>query len=144
MGTARVKSLKVRPFQSVDLCFEIDGIIGEQNLFTAKLGETVKAFDLNAFYKSLTPPQPTAGDINRPGLLKFDSQAIHTAVAPSLLYGLGRAHESGARQGDRDAGERLLSKIRQSIECDQSNTRRLRPESGEFKARPAHEVGRNF
>jgi hypothetical protein len=36
----------------------------------------------------LTPPQPTTGDPTRPGLLKFNSKAIHEAVAPSLLYAL--------------------------------------------------------
>jgi hypothetical protein len=79
MAKAKVHDLKVRPIQSVDLCFEVDGIIGEQNFQLAKLGARVKAFDLVGFYGNLGQ---SAGDGTRPGLLKFDSKTIYDAVKP--------------------------------------------------------------
>jgi hypothetical protein len=81
MATAKVHDLKVRPVQSVDLCFEMDGIIGEQNLQLAQLGTRVTAFDLVSFCANFGQSK---GDPTRPGLLKFDSQAIYDAVKPTL------------------------------------------------------------
>ncbi len=77
MASATAISLIVRPFQSVDLCFEVAGIIGEQNNALAQLGVRVTAFDLGSFYAQLLD---SAGVTSRPGLLKFDSQAIHAAL----------------------------------------------------------------
>jgi hypothetical protein len=84
MATAKAISLKVRPIQSVDLCFEVSGIIGEQNFNLAKLGTRVQAFDLAGFYANLLASK---GDASRPGLLKFDSQAIHEAVTSGATGG---------------------------------------------------------
>src|SRR5271166_162742 len=84
MATAKVSSLKVRPTQSVDLCFEVDGILGEQVMANAKLGASVSAFNLDALYTALG--QNNSVVAARPGLLKYDSQAIHDA-AKSMAFG---------------------------------------------------------
>jgi hypothetical protein len=86
MPSAKVHDLKVRPLQSVDLCFEIDGILGEQNAAMAMLGLPVTPFDFATFYSNLGVEQNSAD----PGRLKYDSQTIHNdpAVSAALLFGL--------------------------------------------------------
>jgi hypothetical protein len=86
MASAKVRDLKVRPIQSVDLCFEVSGVIGEQNTTLAALGAPVTAFDLAAFYAGLGVEANTAD----PGHLKYDSQHIHDdpAIQAALLFGL--------------------------------------------------------
>jgi biotin carboxyl carrier protein len=74
---AQVVSLKVRPIQSVDLCFEVTGVISEQNFALAQFGARLSTFDLPSFYAGLLAP---AGVATRPGLLKFDSAAIRSAL----------------------------------------------------------------
>ena len=83
MAQAKVRSLKVRPIQSVDLAFEVDGVLGEQNFALAELSVQVTKFDLEAFYAGLS--QTVAGNDGR---LKFDSKTIHDTVQASLLFGL--------------------------------------------------------
>src|SRR5437764_111947 len=78
---AKAVALKVRPFQSVDLCFEVNGIIGEWNPVLAVHGAQVDAFPLDPFYAHLLD---SANDPSRPGLLKFDSQAIHAALTAAV------------------------------------------------------------
>ena len=53
MPAAKVHNLKVRPLQSVDLCFEVDGILGEQNAKMPMLGLPVIGFDFASFYAGL-------------------------------------------------------------------------------------------
>jgi biotin carboxyl carrier protein len=81
---AYVVSLKVRPIQSVDLCFEVAGVIGEQNFALAQFGARLSGFDLPTFYNGLLA---SAGAAARPGLLKFDSTAIHTALTSGASGG---------------------------------------------------------
>lgn len=83
MAIAKPINLKVRPLQSVDLCFQVDGVIGGQP-DVHLLGKTVTKFDLPALYASLGQTVGAAA----PGRLRFDSQAIRTAAAPSILYEL--------------------------------------------------------
>jgi multidrug resistance efflux pump len=86
MAVAKVRDLRVRPLQSVDLCFEVDGVLGEQNASMPMLGLPVTPFDFAAFYAGLGV-EKTAGD---PGRLKFDSQTIHDdpQVAAAMLFAL--------------------------------------------------------
>jgi hypothetical protein len=86
MPSAKVHDLKVRPLQSVDLCFEVDGILGEQNAQMPMLGLPVTPFNFAAFNANLGVERNGAD----PGRLKFDSQAIHddANVQASLLFAL--------------------------------------------------------
>ena len=109
-------SLRVRPFQSVDLCFEVGGIIGYQNPLLAVRGVRLTPFDLPGFYGNLLQSQ---GNTQRPGLLKYDSTAIIADLTSQssqgpLLYSL-RAENVKALL-DKAIGERaelLLQKVRQ-------------------------------
>jgi hypothetical protein len=83
MGTAKAINLKVRPLQSVDLCFQVDGILGTQPDIHL-LGKPVTKFDLPSLYQSLGDPQ-SASNLGR---LKYDSQTIQTAVQASILFAL--------------------------------------------------------
>src|SRR5450755_3404463 len=117
MATARALNLRVRPLQSVDLAFPIDGIIGGQSDIhdIHLLGKPVKAFDLNHFYgllgdvivpsfeitgskggvlsvKTFTPcPQPLGW-----GRLRYDSAAIYAALRPFVLFELRAEHIKAA------------------------------------------------
>jgi multidrug resistance efflux pump len=83
MATAKAINLRVRPLQSVDLCFQVDGIVGDQSEIHL-LGKQVAGFDLPSFYGTLGQPVSPA-NLAR---LKFDSQAIRNAVLPSVLFEL--------------------------------------------------------
>ena len=92
MPKAKAISLKVRPIQSADLCFEVDGIIGDQNFKLTNrdvadlsfLGARVQAFDFASFYAGFG--QPVDGEhLSR---LKFDSTGIRQAVSSSMLFAL--------------------------------------------------------
>ena len=68
--SAKVVSLRVRPFGVSHLCFETDGILGDLNLTlnpnaAGLLGGTVPAFDFDLFYGVLgsRPTQPATGNI---------------------------------------------------------------------------------
>jgi hypothetical protein len=85
MATARAINLRVRPLQSVDLCFQVDGVIGDQPEIHL-LGKTVSKVDLPALYGTLgqtLPPGP--GGASR---LKFDSATIRSQLGSSVLYEL--------------------------------------------------------
>src|SRR5262245_10220470 len=82
MAAGRAINLKVRPLQSVDLCFPTDGIIGDQPDLHL-LGKSITKFDLPVFYGTLL--QTVTG---KPARLKFDSAAIRTALQPSILFEL--------------------------------------------------------
>lgn len=86
MPNAKVRNLKVRPLQSADLCFEVDGIMGEQNAQMPMLGLPVVRFDFATFYAKLGVENNAAD----PGRLKYDSQTIRTdpSVVASLLFAL--------------------------------------------------------
>ncbi|MFL0177396.1 HlyD family efflux transporter periplasmic adaptor subunit, partial [Mycobacterium sp. SMC-13] len=103
MATAKPINLRVRPLQSVDLSFAIDGIIGAQT-DPHILGRTVQRFDLTAFCADLSAvstersdPQMGAGaalnTIALPadeqplgwGRLRYDSTAIRSQLAPHIL-----------------------------------------------------------
>ncbi|KAA0103709.1 HlyD family secretion protein [Mycolicibacterium sp. P1-5] len=117
MTTARAINLRVRPLQSVDLAFPIDGIIGAQS-DVHLLGKQVKAFDLNEVYGVLgdvivpafkvqkyskghfgavvetdtaAGPQPLGW-----GRLKYDSAAIHQLLQPYVLFELRAEHLKAA------------------------------------------------
>jgi hypothetical protein len=80
---AQVVSLTVRPIQSVNLCFEVSGVIGEQNPTLAQLGARVSAFNFAAFYDNANL-LVSAGVAKQPGLLKFDSAALHAALTAAV------------------------------------------------------------
>lgn len=117
MTTARAINLRVRPLQSVDLAFPIDGIIGVQS-DVHLLGKQVKAFDLNSVYgllgevivptfkeqayshghfgastKTYTAPGPQPLGWGR---LKYDSAAIHQLLQPYVLFELRAEHLKAA------------------------------------------------
>jgi biotin carboxyl carrier protein len=80
---AKVRTLRVLPLNAANLCFSVDGIVGE---FNVALGQSVAAFDFATFYAGLgaTVTGPT-GDQSS---LKYNSQAIHddpSVKAASLL-----------------------------------------------------------
>src|SRR5438045_431165 len=79
----KISNLKVRPLQSVDLCFEVDGIIGDQGP-TAVLGSPVTKFVFSSFYSNLLVPQ----SMSAPARLKYDSDKIRNETAPSMLFAL--------------------------------------------------------
>lgn len=99
MAAGKAINLKVRPLQSVDLCFQVDGVIGAQPDLHL-LGKPVPKFDLPGLYASLGQPQSAAN----PGRLKFDAQAIHDAVNVSVLFEL-RAEPTKAAL-DKAIGQR--------------------------------------
>jgi multidrug resistance efflux pump len=78
----RAINLRVRPLQSVDLCFPVDGIISDQSDIHL-LGTPVTAFDLPGFYSTLGQTVPAD-----PSRLKFDSQTIRNTIKPSILFEL--------------------------------------------------------
>ena len=79
MSAAKIRNLMVRPSQSANLCFDVDGILGEMN---AQLGSNVTEFNFAAFYANLG-----ATLRGNPGVLSYNSQGIHSdvAVQASLL-----------------------------------------------------------
>lgn len=118
----------MRPLQSVDLSFPVDGIVGAQHDIRL-LGKAVKAFDLARFYAALgTVLSPTVHQrpIANPshatfeptrtvtlpasdqplgwGRLKYDSKAIREEMAASLLFEL-RAEQVRAAL-DKAVGQR--------------------------------------
>jgi hypothetical protein len=62
LSSAKVISLRVRPFGVSHLCFEVDGILGDMN---TQLGALAPFFDFDAFYAILgaMPAQPATGSI---------------------------------------------------------------------------------
>lgn len=112
MAPAKAINLRVRPLQSADLSFPVDGIIGAQPDIHL-LGKTVKAFDLSAFYAQLStvlspmvwvPPKfdPAHGALTQGryvslpasdqplgwGRLKYDSRAITEEINLGILFAL--------------------------------------------------------
>lgn len=82
MATGKAINLRVRPIQSVDLCFPIDGVIGHQpaNL----VGQMVQGLDLGQSLFPLldqTDPQDS-------GRLIYNSNAIYNGVANFVLSSL--------------------------------------------------------
>jgi hypothetical protein len=80
---AKAINLRVRPLQSVDLCFPVDGIIADQP-DVHLLGKPVTAFDLPTLYGKLGGPAVVPDK----GRLKYDSAAIRGEVGGGLLFGL--------------------------------------------------------
>ncbi|WP_314612111.1 HlyD family secretion protein [Streptomyces stackebrandtii] len=80
MTSGKAVSLRVRPVQSVDLCYPTDGVIRFQP--DSLLGTTVARFDLDSLYSSLGN---VGGDKSR---LIWDSEAIQAAMRPHLLSAL--------------------------------------------------------
>src|SRR2546423_408190 len=83
MAAGKAINLKVRPLQSVDLCFQLDGVLGAQPDIHL-LGKPVTRFDLPTLYAALSQ---SVSAVNL-GRLKYDSQGIHDAVQASILYEL--------------------------------------------------------
>ena len=82
-----VVDLKVRPIQSADLCFEVDGILGEQNPALASLGTQITGFDLQAnLYAHLGDLQSIGS-----GRLAYDSATIRKTLAPRCSSHFGRS-----------------------------------------------------
>jgi hypothetical protein len=82
MGTAKVVSMRSRPFQITHLCFDSDGILGALN---TQLGAPATAFDFPTFNATLAAAPTVAGD---PSRLLYDFPAIQTHVAPVALAAL--------------------------------------------------------
>jgi hypothetical protein len=82
MGTAKVVSLSVRPFQVTHLCFEADGILGQLNV---ELGSAAVAFNFAGFYATLGAMPPSASDPTR---LNYNFLEIQAFTAPSTLASL--------------------------------------------------------
>ena len=108
MTAAKAINLRVRPLQSVDLNFPVDGIVGAQSDIHL-LGKPVKAFDLNKLYSVLgTVVTPRAPDIgldkgkilqeapllpasDQPfgwGRLKYDCSTIRNELGDYVLFEL--------------------------------------------------------
>jgi hypothetical protein len=82
MGTAKVVSIKSRPFQVAHLCFDSDGILDTLN---TQLGATAAGFNYPTFYATMAS-RPTVPGI--PSRLLYDFLAIQAATAPSALASL--------------------------------------------------------
>jgi hypothetical protein len=128
-NSAKAINLRVRPLQSVDLSFPIDGLVGAQNDIHL-LGKPVKAFDLSELYALLGTvtlptvwvpnPPPPPGKINATlgksvtlpatdqplgwGRLKYDSQAIRDEMGENVLFELRSEHVKAAL--DKAVGQR--------------------------------------
>jgi hypothetical protein len=89
MGTAKIMSMRSRPFQISHLCFDSDGILGE---LKAQLGTNAAAFDFPVFYATLASAPTVAGD---PSRLLYDFLAIQAFTAPAALASL-RAEQGKA------------------------------------------------
>src|SRR6202040_1755350 len=83
MTAGKAINLKVRPLQSVALCFQVDGVLGAQPDIHI-LGKSVTKYDLPTLYGNLGLPLNPAS----PGRLKYDSSGIHTEVQASVLFEL--------------------------------------------------------
>jgi biotin carboxyl carrier protein len=85
MAIGKAVNLRVRPVQSADLCYPIDGTI----LFQPDqlLGKTVQRFDLDQIY-------PTLGtvDAGDPSRLVWSSYALSDHLRPHLLSALRAEH----------------------------------------------------
>jgi hypothetical protein len=90
MGTAKVVSLRARPWKVSQLCFEVGGILGQMG---ATLGSTVTAFNFTSFYAGLSTTAPGDGS-----LLAFNSSGILGAapVTASILATLRAEPRAGA------------------------------------------------
>jgi multidrug efflux pump subunit AcrA (membrane-fusion protein) len=112
MAIARAVNLRVRPLQSVDLNFPVDGIVGAQSDIHL-LGKSVQAFDLSTLYSVLgavvTPRAanigPQHGEIlqqppllpasDQPfgwGRLKYDCSTIRSELGEYVLFELRAEH----------------------------------------------------
>jgi hypothetical protein len=79
---AKVVSLRVRAAQVANLCFAVDGILGEMDV---QLGATVNSFDFATFYGNLGTVASTPNDNS---LLQFNSANIYTSVSGYRLAAL--------------------------------------------------------
>lgn len=98
MTVARAINLRVRPVQSADLCFPIDGIIGTQS--HDLLGKSVAHFDLPKLYTELGAPDvrvmmdnSSSGgkaprSITHLDRLRYDSEGLDSELLPSMLSAL--------------------------------------------------------
>src|SRR5271168_3134901 len=82
MGSAKVLTMKARPFKVSHLCFETDGIIGESDI---ALGGPAPAFDFPAFFAILGAMPTVAGD---PSRLFYDFLDIQAATQPFTIAAL--------------------------------------------------------
>jgi multidrug resistance efflux pump len=106
---ARAINLRVRPLQSVDLNFPVDGIVGAQSDIHL-LGKPVKAFDLNKLYSVLsTTVTPRAADLPR-GKGKFQAERP-LLPASDQPFGWGRLKYDCATIRD-ELGEYVLFELR--------------------------------
>ncbi|NUK25996.1 HlyD family efflux transporter periplasmic adaptor subunit [Streptomyces lunaelactis] len=80
MATGKAVNLRVRPVQSADLCYPVDGTI----LFQPDplLGKTVQPYNLNGLYQGLGT---AGGDKSR---LVWDSSTIRSTLQPHVLSAL--------------------------------------------------------
>lgn len=85
MANAKMQSLRVLPLISANLCFPVDGIVGELN---AALGQDVAPFDFGIFYAKLGSTV-TVPNVD-PSALQYNSAAIHEdpSVKASMLVAL--------------------------------------------------------
>jgi hypothetical protein len=115
MSSAKAINLRVRPLQSVDLSFPVDGILGKQTDIHL-LGKPVKAYDPGNLYASLgdvlspvvqvlsptgpkVPVSKTLPASDQPlgwGRLKYDSSAIRSEMSASILFELRAEHVKAA------------------------------------------------
>ncbi|MCA9014478.1 MAG: hypothetical protein KDA77_04020, partial [Planctomycetaceae bacterium] len=80
MAETKIRSLLVRPIRSVDLAFNMPGVIAFQNAQTAKLGERITAIELETkIYKLMEADAKTA---RTQGLadLAFNAEKIKTTL----------------------------------------------------------------
>jgi len=79
---AKVHSLSVRPIQSVDLAFEVPGVLSFQDFSNACLGKRLERFDFENFYSLLENVDHSTG------LFLFDGANILKKVRDSMLFTL--------------------------------------------------------
>src|SRR5438045_3972514 len=82
MGAAKPVYLNVKPFQVSQICFEVDGILGELH---TELGANAKAFDFAKLYATLGAIPTLAGD---PSRIRYNFLEIQAAVKPVTLAAL--------------------------------------------------------
>lgn len=90
----KVRSLTVRPIQSVDLAFEMPGMISFQDFDKAKLGERINKPNLeNEIYRFLNEADQSSG------LFKYDAESILDKLKGFVLFTLNnRALRASLKQ----------------------------------------------
>ncbi|WP_417395998.1 hypothetical protein [Gimesia chilikensis] len=88
MADTKIRSLLVRPIRSVDLAFNMPGVIAFQNTQTAKLGTRITGTNLEtSIYELMEQDAKTARSKNLPELT-FDATEIASKLSAGTLFAI--------------------------------------------------------